>query len=214
MNILVLSDSLCLPRSKPDQHLDYADTWPSLLSNDNPDFNISRVHIGSGTSEDMVYQAAYWTEQELDLVIFQFGVVDALPRALRRWELELLKILPCQTYVQNAISRWAPTLRKYRRIRYTSEKVFRSRLHSLNNTFPRTLWIGITRSEEPVHRLPKANEYIDRFNLIMQDIAGDRFISMSDVPVKGIMPDQFHLNAVGHRWLFELIRDRLAETLT
>ena len=58
MKVLILTDSLSLPRTKPEQ-VDYYQTWPRLLEKKMPGEYVS-IGIGGGTSTEIVNQATIY----------------------------------------------------------------------------------------------------------------------------------------------------------
>lgn len=143
--ILIFSDSLALPRNKgADQKLDYEDTWPSRLRNAYPNSRVGQVSIGSATTEEIVYQTQYWTGFDPDLTIFQLGLCDCLPRALRPLELEIAKRLPQSLSIRKWIAKHSRVLRDLRGgITFTDLETFKCRVLTLKKEFPQSVWLSI-----------------------------------------------------------------------
>ncbi len=208
---LVFSDSLAAPRNKgTSQILDYEETWPSLLRAALPDTIVAQVSIGSATTEDILYQTQYWTGFNADVVIFQLGLCDCLPRALYPLEVEFVKGLPCAEFLHKWIAKYSQRLRELRSITWTSEEVFVERVSELKKRFPESYWLSILvdRENEPV-RFPRCVELARRYNGILRDQYGERFLDVRDMKSECFMNDGFHLNAQGQRF----IRDRLVSSV-
>lgn len=204
MRILLLTDSLGLPRAKTiDQQLLFEDTWPQLLSKRFPNFTWAQASFASATSEDILYQCQYWRNFEPDLIFIQIGVCDALPRILHTWEVELLKLLPFRKSIQRGLSKHGARIRQFRKIQKVKPQVFKNNLLAIIAHFPtsKMFAVGIISSgKDPAH-MPGAKEMIKSHNCILNTIFGSRLIHTDDIPKACIMPDHYHLNRAGHRWL-------------
>ena len=86
MKILILTDSLGLPRFEPEPCF-FEETWPILLKEIYS--NIHQVSIGAATSQIILKQVNYQKAFNPDLVILQVGIVDCAPRFMTRKELDL-----------------------------------------------------------------------------------------------------------------------------
>jgi len=212
MKLLVLSDSLTLPRNQEaDQVLDYDETWPCLLESRNPTLQIARVGIGSGTSSDILYQTRYWTAFNPNHTIVQVGICDALPRAFHLYEVEMLKKLPFGRFVRMWTSKSSRYLRRWRRITLTTKSQFRSNIRQIQQKLPNVIWIGIaSKSNDPVH-LPGAMKNIREYNSIIENEMNERFISLATLPDTALMSDQFHLTAEGHKQVAKLVESRIGK---
>lgn len=85
--LLIFTDSLGLPREKP-EIVEYNQTWVNLLK---ANFEILVFSFGGGTVDQMYSQIAYLKMFNPDFVIVQSGIVDCAPRALKQYELEIIK---------------------------------------------------------------------------------------------------------------------------
>lgn len=214
--ILILSDSLPLPRSKPEV-VDYKNTWPEILkgSEGNEVFQIS---IGGGTVEDIFDQASYYKNYLPDVVIIQSGIVDCAPRALSRME---LKILLSSELTRILLSRVLPlkVMRRIRKKTYVNRKKFTEIYSQLISQFnsSKIVLIGILPiSEEYNIRVGGIKKNRDDYNEIIHDLAKFHncfYINTDNIPVKGIMSDFHHLNDIGHTWLGTKINDVLSYLL-
>jgi lysophospholipase L1-like esterase len=207
--LLILSDSMTLPRNQNGDFLLYEDTWPSLLQLDVENIDIMRVGIGSATTDDILYQCRYWTNLKPDYVVIQAGVCDALPRVLHGYELDIIKRLPFSGKIQKLISRHGPCIRRVRKIQKVTKKQFMKNIKKIKEIFPDLYWIGIICHDGVHERLPFAEKYITKYNSILKEIVGLRFIDVSDFHEKYIMGDKFHLNSDGN----QVLATRIQETL-
>ena len=88
--ILILSDSLALPRNKPETTV-VEDTYPYLLKNH---FEVYQCSIGGGMVEDLLKQSFYFSQFQPDIVILLSGIVDCAPIAYSFREESLFKNTP------------------------------------------------------------------------------------------------------------------------
>jgi len=208
--ILVLSDSLTLPRNKGgDQVLVHEETWPQLLSSRHDGLEVVSQAIGSATTEDILYQSQYWKGHDADLVIFQVGICDALPRAFRKFELEFIKLLPFHEFWNRITSKVAPCFRKHRSICLVSDCNFSKNLEALNEVFPKCLFLGIVHDSTEPERLPGAYQRIERYNKVLKEVAGAGFVDLSLLPDSALMSDHFHLRPSGHEYIYRELCSRI-----
>ncbi len=209
--VLIFSDSLAAPRNKgASQVLDYKETWPSLLRSVLPDAEVAQVSIGSATTEEILYQAQYWTGFDADVVIFQLGLCDCLPRALYPLELEIVKRMPFAEALHKWVAKHSQRLRELRAISWTSEEVFAERVSELGRLFPRSYWLSILvdNEREPV-RFPRCAKLTGKYNRILKKYYGENFLDVTNMSSGSFMPDGFHLNGTGHRHLFNRITNQV-----
>ena len=64
--ILIISDSLALPRSNPEETL-YEETYPYLLKKD---YEVMQLSYGGGTIGEIVHQAHYYITYKLITMVF------------------------------------------------------------------------------------------------------------------------------------------------
>jgi len=209
MKILVLSDSLTLPRNNGvEQQLSLEETWPRLLESLGNDVVVTSVGIGSATSEDILYQTQYWTGFSVDAVIVQVGLCDALPRALHRWEVEFVKRIP-NAFLKKLIKSSASKLRKLRNITLTKPLDFSSNIEKIRHVFPDALFLSIVDSGDSPSHMPGATENVDRFNCFLRTASKDSFVDLGSLDKKSFMPDHYHLTPFGHRQVANKVKDIL-----
>jgi len=206
MKILVLSDSLTLPRNaKVDQVLNLAETWPRMLAQKHPDWEFAVVGIGSATTEDILYQAQYWTGFDADHVLIQVGICDALPRALHLWEVELLKKLPGKQFWRKVVKRVSVPLRKYRGITLISESGFTLNISKIAAQLNNTSFLPILDDGQSPPHMPTAHRNVCRYNEILSETAGNTLVELGQVPASAFMSDHYHLNPSGHQLVVEAV---------
>jgi hypothetical protein len=201
--ILLLTDSLSLPRSKP-EFCPFEKTYPELLRRAN-NF-VCNVAIGGASSTDLVKQIFYFEGMNFDYIFIQSGIVDCTPRFLKRTELKVLRSIPIigNNIIGILNKQW---IRNIRSITYTTPKKYKENIQKFIDGFPnqKVYFIGIlpgnTEYEQIVKNITKR---INQYNSILKN--SGNYISMENIPNEGIMSDHHHLTEVGHAYIFETIK--------
>ncbi|NOS93109.1 MAG: SGNH/GDSL hydrolase family protein [Cyclobacteriaceae bacterium] len=205
MKLLVLGDSLSLPRIQP-EFCAYEDTWPILLKEN---FKVHQVSIGGGTITDIVRQVEYHKIFAPDVVILQCGIVDCAPRALSMFELEFIKKLwGIRKILLPIIKKYSSKIRSLRNKTYTAPSEFKKSLARIKETFPTCsiLMIGILPPcKEYEKQVPGISLRINQFNALLRDQSVENFISMDRIDRSSIMSDFIHLNPSGQRFIYDKI---------
>lgn len=211
MKILVLTDSLGLPRDAP-QDLSYEETWPFFLSQQK-NVKLLQSSIGGGTSFDLYKQTIYLKSFNPDIVILQVGIVDCAPRALSYHE----NIIYNNWWITRkilgqVIPRWGNTIRKIRNIRFVNKEEFRINLKRIVELLPniKIYAIGIIpASIEYENFLPNITISIKEYNYILKEIFPETYIDTFELDQQYVMTDHHHPNKKGHKLIFEIIMNRL-----
>lgn len=205
MKILILTDSVGLPRSKP-EFCSFEDTWPVLLRKN--DRNIHQVSIGAATSQVLLKQVTYQKAFKPDLVILQVGIVDCAPRFMSNKELDFTGALGTigrgLRFLFNR--KW---IKKLRNISYINELDFKSNISNIQSDFDCPIMaIGILpASSEYEIFLPGVTNKIKLYNDILEQNV-KYFLNTNEIlGCGGIMTDHHHLNKSGNHYLFKKIDD-------
>lgn len=206
--ILVISDSLALPRSKPEVTL-YEDTYPYLLKRD---FEVLQISFGGGTIKEIVHQARYYRSYKPDYIVLQSGIVDCAYRAFPVFVDKGAVYSKVLDLYRRALARIIPPrcLRKAFKFRYTKPLDFEKSLCQLKEDFSeaKLLAIGIVpASKEYVELVPGIDKSIASYNAILEQIVGLGYINLLEMPSDGVMSDHHHINSIGHKYIYdEIIR--------
>lgn len=192
--ILIITDSLSFPRSKP-QMVRYEETWIARLKRACPDIDIIHHGRGGATLRELCVHSNYYFGTTLpDLVIMQSGVVDCAPRALSPIERMIVTRLPGPA--RRIIQNHATSLRRLRSIQYGPAEQFRYHVDLIEAAFPRVLWLGIAPScSDWETAVPGITNAIKNHNAILQE---QEYVPLSDLCEDDIMEDFHHLTAAGH----------------
>lgn len=200
--ILVISDSLGLPRENPDGMVYYHETWPSLLKHN---FEVVHLGIGGATIDMLVSQAGYYRFCNPDIVIVQSGIVDCAPRTMTKKEKEFWLNFPLiNKIVYRIVYKYPNFLRKLRTISLTPPKEYKNQLIKLKKIFPKNPVFALSILEAKKgyeQKLPGISKRINDYNLILHDIFGANFINLSELKEGGICSDFHHLNTKGHSYI-------------
>jgi hypothetical protein len=212
MKILILTDSLGLPRLKPEL-CSFEETWPIVLKNKYP--NIHQVSIGAATSQVILKQINYQKAFNPDVVILQVGIVDCAPRFMSRKELDI-------TYGLGSFGKGLRFLfnrnwiKKLRNISYTHEVEFEKNIIDIKKSFTcPVITIDILPADEGYERLlPGVTNKISAYNNILKQHFEYLVESKDVINHKGIMTDHHHLNKIGHAYFVTKIEHILKTILT
>ncbi len=213
--ILIMTDSLGLGRyvSKDQAYLNIEDTWPELLKRSLPELIIHSHGQGHAGFSDIEKQLKYWKMFEPDMVIFQVGLNDCLPRALHRHESEFLdKYKRVASSISPLVSKFRKRLRKHRRISYHDQRSFESisakTYGHFKNSYILEMIYDKRRTNENFY--DGYQEHIERYNEILHSVARDAFIEINTKMNRHrdmFFNDTFHVDKDGHRLIFEEIKN-------
>jgi hypothetical protein len=207
MKILILTDSLGLPRFKPEV-CSFENTWPVLLKNN--ERNIHQVSIGAATSHVLLRQVNYQKTFKPDVVILQVGIVDCAPRFMSIKELDITGALGVfGKGIRFLFNR--KSIKKLRKISYINEANFKSNMLKMKHAFDcPIIALGILpASSEYENTLPGVTKKIIRYNAILEQNF-EHFINSNEIlHINGIMTDHHHLNEKGNYYLFQKLEEIL-----
>lgn len=204
--VLILTDSLAFPRSEPEVVM-YEQTWVALLKSSFPDVDFIHCGRGGATIGDLFKHSAYYHGTiEPSLVFMQTGIVDCAPRALSVIEQQVLQRLPIVgPLALSLVRKNATTLRRWRRMSYTSLDSYERSVQAFEQLFSNIYWIGILPTHtEYESRVQGIGTAVDCYNAVLRC---RNYISTADFSSEDIMSDYHHLNVGGHQRL----ASRLAE---
>lgn len=206
--IVVLSDSLSLPRVEPEV-VCIEEAYPSLLAKKFD--QVINVGYGAATSDNILWQSNYFKTQFMKpIVVFNFGIVDCTPRSLNKYESLILRKLSIR--LPNAMANW---LRSIRLVRKVSPVKFREnciRIRDLDLGDLIVLPIA-PASEDFEREVPRVQESIKLYNNILKDVFMESFCDTQLSAELHIMSDHHHLNPLGHQKVFNAIAARVAKLI-
>ena len=208
MKLLVVTDSLGLPREKPEK-LEYNETWCYLLKNKH---EIHQCSIGGAKASQLLGQINYLKLFNPDFVIIQSGIVDCTPRALTESMNGKLNSSRFRRKLTGFILPYFKKSLRKKGITYTTEKEFEEIILSFQSIFPNKLiWIGIAPSDKNYElKVPGITNNINIYNSIIKKVVGlSNFIDLSHFNQQQIMTDFHHLNKKGHEDLVKILLDRI-----
>ncbi|HEY9049471.1 MAG TPA: SGNH/GDSL hydrolase family protein [Ohtaekwangia sp.] len=207
--ILVVGDSLTLPRDKPETCV-YQNTWPELLKKS---FIVHQVSIGGGTIRDLHRQLEYYKAYNPDIVILQSGIVDCAPRSLSQFEVMVLeKNWFTRKFFLPLVKRNSKFLRKVRGKTYTPAGTFSSFLDKIKKQLPgaKIYSLAILPTNDQYELVvPGITKKVKEYNEILKKHFGTGFISLDEIDRKGIMSDHIHLNEIGHLYVYNILMNTI-----
>jgi len=209
--VLILTDSLSLPRSYSNGFVRYNQTYVSLLKKANPEIDFIHVGIGGATITRLLELTRYYIYAEPHLVILHCGIVDCAPRALSEFELQLFGKLKLLRFIKP----FTTFLRRYRGLTYTNIRLFTETLIKIRDSFKTSSFIT-------VGILPSCNEYeaitpgitrnIARYNAVLEE--NTNYIDNKKFPRDGIIDDHHHLSEEGHLEIFHKLQIVIKDTFS
>jgi len=202
MKVLVVTDSLGLPRPVPEKVLPH-ETWVSLLSKS---CDVAQFSSGGATIADLYAQLEYMKMYNPDLAIIQSGIVDCAPRAFSRFENEFInKFRLTRSLSRRLLSRERIVkLRAKRKVTYTPLEAFASFVEKFSKAFPQVYWVEIAPSNPDYEtRVPGITRNIGLYNDVLRKVSGSKTVSLADFSSGDIMGDHIHLTVSGNRKLYE-----------
>lgn len=204
--LLILSDSLGLPRKDNLEEVSYEQTWPYLLK---AHFEVVHLGIGGATLDFLVEKSFYYKNTKPSKIILQAGIVDCAPRTLSRREKALVENIPfAGRLFFPVLKKYATFIRSKRNVTLTTKDCFRENLTLLKNYFPGVpiFCLGILPASKMYEiSLPGISSNIDLYNSILKDKMGENFVSLAEIGPEGVLIDQHHLSISGNVFVFEKI---------
>ncbi len=206
--IIIVSDSLALPRLEPEVVL-IQQTYPSLL---NQHFGgVINCAYGASTSNNVLSQAGYLKGISPGAIyILNFGIVDCTPRILTRRESLLLRKLGIR--LPDNLSKW---LRLHRTVRKTTPNAFRKNCRALKAlSLGELLVLPIAPASDAFEtEVPGVQASVALYNDILSEEFGKAFCSVNFDYRIHIMSDHHHLTVQGHFQVFCAIKSRIEKLL-
>lgn len=219
--VLMLTDSLGLPRVKPERIAD-DECWVYRLQDTFSHVLKFRAICTPGMDTRQLLMASRDYHQAIkpDLVVLQVGIVDCYPRALKRGEVSIIKRLPntLSMILHKQIKRHYSYLIKRRKIQYIGAAEFKANLLALRKMFPNAQFCIVPIAppcSDYKARNPLIESAIASYNGILTDlfgaeVLGDCYAGGGD---RLFMSDNHHLNAAGHTQVFNSVSQALYEFL-
>lgn len=201
--ILILTDSVSLPRRIDDSFVKWEETYVYKLKEFYVNYEIIYVAIGGATIKDFRRQVNYYKVIEPEIVILQCGIVDATPRAYGKIEMELIKKIKFYRFTKPTVD----FLRKFRAHNYNSPKKFEEILNEIKIGLNPNIFfsLGIIPSSEAYEKkAPGITENINNYNSILK--RNTEFVNLSNIPKEGISSDHHHINRKGHRFIYSELK--------
>jgi acyl-CoA thioesterase-1 len=220
--ILILTDSLGLPRMKPALVSD-VDGWVyKVVDNFCGRFYLRTVSVPGLDSTQLVSMADdYYRAIKPDIIIMQVGIVDCYPRAIKKAELSVLLRLPgfISTPIHRAVKKFYTRLISHRKIQYVPLCQFKENMKRLKDMFAGSVFLIVPIAPPSmvyVKKNPLVAVSISQYNEALSVLFGDGY--MNDCYQVGdseriFLSDNHHLNAVGNRVVFQAVERALNSIL-
>jgi len=215
--VLIVTDSLGLPRPKPD-FLKDQECWPYRVSKIAGDFEFY-FHMRSGYStDDLVADLKeVLGSYEPDLIFLQIGIVDCAPRALTKKELAFISRLPIfNKILHTLIKKYRENIILWRQITYVDELRFEQNLEKFKAHFrqAKIAFVPIAPASEGYQaNSPGVENNILKYNNILCRLCEEVPAFINSESLNIFLPDGYHLNSSGHELVYESVKTRLMTEL-
>jgi acyl-CoA thioesterase-1 len=219
--VLVLTDSLGLPRVKPERIAD-DECWVYRLQDTFSHVLKFRTICtpGMDTRQLLVASRDYHQAIKPDLVVLQVGIVDCYPRALKRGEVSVVKRLPkaLSVILHRQIKQHYSYLIKRRRIQYVGAAEFKANLLGVRDMFPDAQFCIVPIAppcSDYKARNPLIESAVTSYNKILIDLFAAEVLGHCYAEGGGrlFMSDNHHLNAAGHAQVYNGVSQVLHDLL-
>lgn len=236
MRIVVIGDSLCLPRITENEVVSWEHTWPFLLEKQlklqEPN-NVELINCGKRKRTVDSLVSFDFTEhivfKEPDLLIIQIGIVDGAPRIISKKERRLFNNRFFPRLVRNRIIKNRKKKKKIILRRnslakvYTKPKSFKTYLEEFKNKLDRhnyllknVIFIPIVANFDHMESVsPGYKHNIDIYNKILSNFSKrTNALILEELQLELCKADLFckdgyHLNKDGHQFLTQSLINKL-----
>ena len=219
--ILILTDSLGLPRCQPEETED-EDVWVYKLMDDLADSHKFRLLRQRGMDSRMLIEnidSSLKAYKNIDTVIVQVGIVDCYPRTISRETLRWLNKTP--KWFQNAVHSIVKAHPEYficrADNRFVKPNEYRKNLEKLKAALPNSEFLAIPIGPACsfyASKNSKVKASIEEYNAVLQSIFGNGFLNeifqVSDLD-KMYLSDGHHLSTEGHLKVYEAIKKKVQD---
>lgn len=210
--LLVITDSLGLPRPVPELLLD-EDCWSHKLSRLDG-FDVYHYMRGGYSTKKLSKElTGYLSGYKPDVILLQIGIVDCAPRALGSLELKLTSKIPViSKWIHFLVKKYRAEIIKRRKITYVPPSKFEKNLTEFKQHFADAHIFAVPiapANKSYIAHSPGIEKNIVDYNDILQRL----FTIVNpyeNIDVERIfMVDNHHLNKYGHLVLFDCVSDFL-----
>ncbi|MEW5715677.1 hypothetical protein AB1462_25410 [Pseudomonas sp. SB113] len=216
--VLVLTDSLGLPRLKPSLITDEQCWTYRLADHCSAEFRFRVVSVpGLDTNQLISMVEDYYQSIDADVIVVQVGIVDCYPRAIKKIELSLLLRLPgvLNRYVHGWVKRNYAKLITKRGIRYVQLDQFKANLQRLHEQFPRSQILVVPiapPSAAYIMKNPCIEAAVAEYNAVLKASFPNGFLAdcypnqVGDI----FLSDNHHLNSLGNEHVYKAVSAALS----
>lgn len=224
--ILIIGDSLAMPRDE----VKYEETWPFLLSKEFPSYHFIDKNRRASTTMRLTTEGGgvkgirsgsdLLEYYQPNTVIIQVGITDCSPRYLSKKSLFYKILNSTPKNAQKLIYKYVKKF-KNRKAKYSDVNIM-DFTDNLNNYFNRCLQSQtsviilsilpvtnnfVRKSPDILSSIEKYNKVINQLSNEFSDVIFLETLNQREVDEVAI--DEFHINSVGHKWIFDKIKTYL-----
>ena len=210
LNIVVVTDSLGIPRSEP-LCLGPDIIWSYRLN------GVSYVHGRTGyTLVDVLEDASSHIKAcKPDIIIMQIGIVDCAPRIFSRRVLNMIKQIPLlRSVVFWFVNKYRSHILKLRKTQYVPIQKFRNTASELKLKFNNSTIFAVSilpACDEYEKLLPGISQEIRRYNEVLSEHFEYIDPYLGFAPEELCSNDYHHLNEAGHNLVLKAVNEAISQ---
>ena len=207
--ILVITDSLGLPRKDSSGNIGLDNTWPYILRNE---YEVFQISLLGETIKYLFDKSLPYSDSYFDYIIIQSGIVDCSPRAISKREKYLIENIPFVGRIfYPLLKKHKIKLREKRDITYTKIEDYKKYIINFKETFKtsKLIFISILPANNEYEKIvPGIQKNILLFNECLKSYAPN--LIEYDLELDNIYTsDLHHLNVKGNYFLYNKVKSKL-----
>lgn len=213
MKVLIITDSLGLPRESPEKLYDFQ-CWPYKLIEDK-EYTVSTFSVrGLSTSDILGEYQSILKMYTPEIVVVQVGIVDCAPRILSRKHVKLVSLIPgVRGIVRHLLSKHRKFLSKFISRTYVNIDEFKLNLEKILNLYKDASVIFVPIFGASIYyenQVPGIKKNVDIYNGVIKK---HNFVDIDCEDASNYtMSDHHHLNEQGHLLVYNALKNKLIKT--
>ncbi len=214
IRIMLITDSLGCPRKE----IEIEHTWVECIMKE---FINDRVMFYTYCQPGLQVRKldfGYFEEYKPDILICQFGIVDAVRRALTDFENKVVRYLQFdQNLIRSYLRKNHYNMTKKREIHYTKLELFDSNISQLIQRMgSNTYFIEIAPAgPEMVKKVYNIENDINAYNNCMKKYSNQsvHFLTPYEGQINFLLDDGHHLNSFGNKLVYQSVKTAITNEL-
>lgn len=210
--VLVITDSLGLPRPEPELLMD-EDCWSHKIAKLDGIDVYHYMRGGYSTKKLAKELKGYLSGYKPDIILLQIGIVDCAPRALGSLELKLISKIPViSKWIHFLVKKYRAEIIRRRKITYVPPSKFEKNLTKFKQHFEGADIFALPiapANKSYIAHSPGIEKNIVDYNEILKRLFTELNPYENTDPERIFMIDNHHLNKYGHLVVYERVANFL-----